>query len=110
MAQGWRNSARNVQSDRMAGPSTISRWLVCRFPAYNSPRDPVRAAAQRLACRVASLTLCHRRPPLALLATMDFSQMNAAEQAHMSKVIEKKQVRRRVCYAHVVRPDRCSAH
>ncbi len=25
---------------------------------------------------------------------MDFSQLNSAEQAHMSKVIEKKQVRR----------------
>jgi len=28
---------------------------------------------------------------------MDFSQLNSAEQAHMSKVIEKKQVRSNIC-------------
>jgi hypothetical protein len=32
------------------------------------------------------LAFAHPRP-------MDFSQMNSAEQAHMSKVIEKKQVK-----------------
>lgn len=34
---------------------------------------------------------------------MDFSSMNAAEQAHMSKVIEKKQV----CRPSLLRSYRC---
>ena len=69
-------------------------------------------ARSDLACRVSPASYLHPATVvhlcLVLLLTMDFSQMNAAEQAHMSKVIEKKQVRR-VCCAHVrSETDRCT--